>query len=50
VLGAKPESEPSKFVYDSTKLQNTGLELNTQPEVEIDRLLRACKDWFGANQ
>ena len=50
VLGAKPESEPSKFVYDSTKLQNTGLELNTQLEVEIDRLLRACKDWFGANQ
>ena len=47
MLGAKPESEPPKFVYDTTKLQNTGLGLNTQLEVEIDRLLRACEDWFG---
>lgn len=50
VLGASPESLPTKFAYDSSKLQSTGLSLTTRFEDEIDRLLASCQKWFKSSQ
>ena len=50
VLGASPESLPTKFAYDSRKLLSTGLSLTTHFEDEIDGLLAACQKWFKSSQ
>ena len=50
VLGASPESLPTKFAYDSRKLRSTGLSLTTRFEDEIDGLLAACQKWFKSSQ
>ncbi len=50
VLGASPESLPTRFAYDSSKLFSTGLSLTTPLEDEIDRLLVACQKWFKQPQ
>ena len=50
VLGASPESLPTKFAYDSRKLRSTGLSLTTHFEDEIDGLLAACQKWFKSSQ
>ncbi len=47
VLGTPPEVLPETFIYDSTKLKSTGLQLKTRLTDEIDGLLRACQTWFG---
>ncbi len=46
VLGTPPEALPEKFIYDSTKLKSTGLQLKTRLADEIDSLLRGCQTWF----
>ena len=46
ILGTPPEVLPEKFVYDSTKLRSTGLQLKNCLADEIDGLLRACQTWF----
>ena len=46
VLGAKPETVPEKFYYDSSKLRATGFLPTTSLESEIDRLIEACQKWF----
>jgi UDP-glucose 4-epimerase len=46
VLGAKPETIPTKFCYDSSKLRTTGFLPTTSLESEIDRLIEACQTWF----
>jgi UDP-glucose 4-epimerase len=50
VLGAKPETVPKKFNYDSGKLRATGFLPTTSLESEIDRLLDACQKWFKYQQ
>ena len=50
VLGTPPEALPEKFIYDSTKLRSTGLQLNTRLTDEIDGLLRTCQIWFGQSR
>ena len=47
ILGTPPEVLPEKFIYDSTKLKSTGLQLKTRLADEIDGLLRECQAWFG---
>ena len=46
ILGTPPKVLPEKFVYDSTKLRSTGLQLKNCLADEIDGLLRACQTWF----
>lgn len=46
VLGAKPETIPEKFCYDSSKLRATGFSPMTSLESEIDRLIEVCQKWF----
>jgi len=46
ILGAKPETVPEKFCYDSGKLRATGFLPTTSLESEIDRLIESCQKWF----
>lgn len=57
VLGARPrlsraEDDPraghAPFTYDSSRIRRAGAPLAGDVDGELDRLLRACRAWFGA--
>jgi len=59
VLGSRPtlvraEDDPRKthapFVYDSSRERRAGVPLVGDVDGELDRLLHACREWFGGGR
>lgn len=45
-----PRESHAPFVYDSSKARRAGAPLAGDVDGELDRLLRACREWFGGGR